>query len=486
MPQVVIFTDVTYPGFGRYAGTYRIATELRLAGYEVQVVDFFTYWTFEQLCLIIDKFIDHRTVMVGFSCTFMNTHKEFSTRIERQKKWSESSYGVVFGREDILDVIGYIKAKNPHTSIVVGGHKADLCEVEPLNKYVDWILNRQSDVSVVRLVEHLVDQSVELKTSYGNVINDSTYPVEDYNKSRIIYNESDLIFPKENLPMEIARGCVFKCTFCSYPLLKKKQWDFTRDPKLICTDLLDAYNKYGTEGFLFADDTYNDSVEKVEKLHEEFVKLPFDLNFSTYARADMMISKPHTMDLLYESGMRSVFFGIETFNREAGKSIGKGMDPQKLRDGLYEAKSRPGWDKIMTTSGFIIGLPHETEESLQETFEWLQRDDCPLDSYSPTVLQIAPTSTIGKNMMKHGYEFDSNGKWKSEWMTEEQAEDIVNQWYKGMTKKPRSRFTFTHFNRMKNIGWTLDDFDQLRYSNKESWIRKNELKEQYYYRLINI
>ena len=184
--------------------------------------------------------------------------------------------------------------------------------------------------------------------------------------------------------------------------------------------------------------------------------------------------------------MRSVFFGIETFNREAGKSIGKGMDPQKLRDGLYEAKSRPGWDKIMTTSGFIIGLPHETEESLQETFEWLQRDDCPLDSYSPAVLQIAPTSTIGENMMKHGYEFDSNGKWKSEWMTEEQAEDIVKQWYRGMTKKPRSRFTFTHFNRMKNIGWTLDDFDQRRYSNGESWIRKNELKEQYYHRLINI
>ena len=40
-PDVIFLTDICSPGFGRYAGTYRCATELRDKGYEVQVVEFF-------------------------------------------------------------------------------------------------------------------------------------------------------------------------------------------------------------------------------------------------------------------------------------------------------------------------------------------------------------------------------------------------------------------------------------------------------------
>ena len=68
--QIVIFTEVSYPGFGRYAGTYRIATELRAAGYEVQVVEFFTRMDQEELFKVIDKFVTRETKLVGFSCTF--------------------------------------------------------------------------------------------------------------------------------------------------------------------------------------------------------------------------------------------------------------------------------------------------------------------------------------------------------------------------------------------------------------------------------
>ena len=68
--QVVIFTEVSWGGFGRYAGTYRVATELRQAGYTVQVIEFFVQWDDDQLTKIIDKFITNETLLVGFSCTF--------------------------------------------------------------------------------------------------------------------------------------------------------------------------------------------------------------------------------------------------------------------------------------------------------------------------------------------------------------------------------------------------------------------------------
>ena len=484
--QVVIFTEVCYGGFGRYAGTYRVATELRDAGYSVQIVEFFTQWNQDQICKIIDKFITAETRLVGFSSTFLLPKKmEWAGRANRRSIKSE----VLFGRDDIWEVLDYINHVAPQSKIMVGGAKSYLAEDPPYNEVVDFVLGGQSDESIIALADHVFYES-DIKVSYKkgkcNVVLEKEYPVENYTTSRIRYDDRDLVFPGEILPIELARGCIFKCTFCSYSLIGKKVWEFNRAPDLVAEDLLDAYNKFGTTGFMFCDDTYNDSVDKVERLHKEFIKLPFDLSFSTYARADMLVTHKHTAPLLYESGMRSVFFGIETFNHKAGKSIGKGMDPQKLKDGLYELKSLPGWKDIVTTSGFIVGLPFETEDSIRATFDWLLQEDCPLDSFSPTALHIGPNSAIGKNMERYGYKYDENGEWYSEWMTERQAKGLVAEYMGQAMGRPRAYFQFTFFGRMQNIGWTLDDFDKGRYTVEESNVRKVVLQDKYFERLMHL
>jgi radical SAM superfamily enzyme YgiQ (UPF0313 family) len=200
----------------------------------------------------------------------------------------------------------------------------------------------------------------------------------------------------------------------------------------------------------------------------------------------MIISKPHTAPLLYESGMRSVFFGIESLNHESGKSIGKGMDPERLKDGLYEIKALPGWKDIVTSSGFIIGLPFDTEETIQATFDWLLRPDCPLDSFSPAPLSITPFSAIGKNMEKYGYKWDENGEWYSKWMTEARAKELEMEYMQLRKTKPRAMAQFVYFGRMQNIGWTLEDFDNLRYTHDESNKRKRELKDKYYTNMMSL
>jgi hypothetical protein len=40
--QTIIFSDVLYPGYGKNAGAYRLATELRNNGYTCLVVDLFS------------------------------------------------------------------------------------------------------------------------------------------------------------------------------------------------------------------------------------------------------------------------------------------------------------------------------------------------------------------------------------------------------------------------------------------------------------
>ena len=51
-------------------------------------------------------------------------------------------------------------------------------------------------------------------------------------------------------------------------------------------------------------------------------RLPFELKYRAYIRADLMGAFPETIDLLYQSGLRSAFCGIETLHERASKIIG--------------------------------------------------------------------------------------------------------------------------------------------------------------------
>ena len=94
-PDVVLFTEVCSSGFGRYAGTYRIASELRDNGYIVQVVEYFTKWSTYELMSIIRKFVTKDCLWVGVSTTFLSpdTHRKRKDVLEAPTS--------VTGRDDL-------------------------------------------------------------------------------------------------------------------------------------------------------------------------------------------------------------------------------------------------------------------------------------------------------------------------------------------------------------------------------------------------
>ena len=137
----------------------------------------------------------------------------------------------------------------------------------------------------------------------------------DFTTSKINWQKKHFINEREHLPIEIARGCIFKCKFCNYFLNGKKLWDFVKSPETLYDEMSSNFDKFGTTGYMYSDDTYNDSTEKIRVLKEQcYDKLPFNVEFSTYARADLIISNPEQLDILMESGLKAVLFGIETFN----------------------------------------------------------------------------------------------------------------------------------------------------------------------------
>jgi len=66
--------------------------------------------------------------------------------------------------------------------------------------------------------------------------------------------------------------------------------------------------------------------------------------------------------------------GIETFNREAGKLVRKGMDPDQLKEGLLDFQSYTDTHaprRYRANIQMICGIPGETVESWYDSMEWL-------------------------------------------------------------------------------------------------------------------
>jgi hypothetical protein len=488
--EVILFTDVADTiGYGKYAGTYKIATEVRNKGYSCQVVDLFSFYSYNQLEKIIDKFITSETLLIGFSCTLMEKRKD------------NNVYN--FGRslEEFTSIVEYAKSKNSKVKVCLGGARMTLNSYWP---GVDYVVINKGDVAIIKLLDHLSKGSdlKTVKTDPCHVIDGSDYfyTQEQFAQSSIVYQSQDIIFPGESLPVEIARGCIFQCAFCHFDLIGKKIGDWQKDEYTLRDELIRNYELFGTTHYMLADELINESLPKMEMIHRVFTGLPFKISYTSYARLDLIWKFPEMREMLLESGAASLAFGIETMNDYAGKKIGKGLGEKRIKETLaYCGELWKG--KIITSSNFIVGLPGEDEFSIRKTLDYLLSDDCSLDVFGFLPLYIRAdhdgrsTSKIDQDPKKYGYSIKINQPWEGEQMNFTQASALVREIYNDPRLQQRSKFhAATWIGRIMNLGFSIDQIFEMitdretSYNSLNSILidRSNILKNQYYTRLMSL
>jgi radical SAM superfamily enzyme YgiQ (UPF0313 family) len=208
-------------------------------------------------------------------------------------------------------------------------------------------------------------------------------------------------------------------------LTGKKKFDFIKNSDLLSQELLDNWEKYQVSDYYVLDDTFNDNEYKLNLLLTAVKKLPFRPNFWSYTRLDLLTTRNH-VDLLYEIGLRSMYFGIETLNPTTAKIIGKGFDRERQIDTVRYIRDR--YPDIRMHGSFIIGLPQESIESVTDTFNRCFDQDIPLHTYRFHQLIIKRpqykswSSEIERDFEKFGYLDLSENKqskfvnWKNKFM----------------------------------------------------------------------
>jgi radical SAM superfamily enzyme YgiQ (UPF0313 family) len=439
MYNAIIFTDC----WGEISnipaiGAYKCAHSLRKNGYTCLVINHIGDFEFDELVSLLDQSIGDTTRLIGFSTTFMANKSESKDNPGLSALFSSRNEMMLpQGAEFEKSIIKYIRDKNNLVKTVVGGTKAT---VNYSNRDIDYVCVGYSEVSVVNLMDHLC-KGVELEHShrniFGRVILDDRYaPSYEFAKEDMEWLDTDVVNHK-CLPIEIGRGCIFQCKFCSYPLVGKKNLDYVKSTVCLQHELQRNYEQFGVKNYLIMDDTFNDNVEKLKRIESVVAKLDFQPEFWAYIRLDLLCTRPETLDILYRIGIRSMTFGIETMHPGAAKSIGKGFDRSKLVAKLDEIAER--YPDMYTGSGFIVGLPGETPDDLRKTSDRLISGEIKLHhwQWAPVFIErvgkVTYTSEFGRDFEKYGYrdqtpqELSKMVNWKSDIMTRVEATELANE-----------------------------------------------------------
>jgi radical SAM superfamily enzyme YgiQ (UPF0313 family) len=440
--DAVIFTDGQVMSFHyKTLGAYRVATELRNAGYSVLVIDFFGEWCAkeEDLYALLKKCISSSTKMVGYASTFFtwSVPEDNKTTYRSTRNALELSFFPTY-YEKIAQYNSFIKELSPNAKIVYGGNRASEVNEELYNVGLDYIVRGLADKMIVDLMDEIVSgrggRFSDVVQGVKIIDYDFKGAMFDFTQALTRYEPEDFISANEVLPLETSRGCIFKCSFCEYPLLGRKAsekgYHKTRD--ILTREFADNYEKLGVSNYIFVDDTFNESTEKLLEINAAIKDSGVPVRFFAYLRADLVKAFPEQIELLKEMGLQTAFYGIETLNPKAARAIGKGGDIEALKKSITHSKDVWG-DDVLVFGSFIFGLPYEDEASINEWMSWVYQSN--LDCFAVNPLYLVSSlwkSEITRNPEKYGYTFTSKeadfGWVNNQGLTQAHAKLLSEKW----------------------------------------------------------
>lgn len=358
--HAIILGGILKDSTGRPLGPYRLRTALAKEGFRAEVIDYAWALREDELLILLQRYISNDTLIIGISNIWFTTGAE-KDNTELNRWFTERFFQVV-------------KREWPWIKIVIGGTKTALVQgAELLKSPADWWLSGFADIGLHKLLKFLSGQDTNLQYRTdvdGTHVIDCNlhYRVENMDDLETVLESNDRFLPFQPISLEVSRGCIFTCSFCTHPFLGKKSFEYIRTPESLASELARNYELFRTTRYIITDDTFNDSMEKLERVARaiELSKIP-NFEFVSYIRAELLATKPEMIPMLKQLNCKGAFIGLESLNKEARRIIGKGMDAERVIAALASFKSTTD---VKMYASMIVGLPGDT---LDDAYNWLER-----------------------------------------------------------------------------------------------------------------
>lgn len=163
--------------------------------------------------------------------------------------------------------------------------------------------------------------------------------------------------------MYASKGCPFACTFCTVRRTSFKK----RSSDSILKEISYLKERFGIRTISFFDETFTMDRKRVIELCEGLKR--DNLNITWYCNTRVELVSKDLFLKMREGGCRGVSFGVESGSQQILDNIQKGNTIEEAEAAIKSAKEAG----IKTYCSFIIGLPGETKDTIQETYDFVRR-----------------------------------------------------------------------------------------------------------------
>lgn len=292
----------------------------------------------------------------------------------------------------LIQISSIVKEANPNIKTVVGGPYATANDKKLLdeNKNIDIILSGEAEFAMLDLVKAL-DENKSLKNIKGIAYREKGKIIKTETREPL-ENLDDLPFPAfdllpdlklyspafryKRLPMisiATSRGCPHTCIFCSSRVSGYRY----HSPEYIFNQFK-YFKQLGVKEVAIVDENFALLNKRVEELCDLIIKNNLNITWSCagVTIASLSGSNIKLIEKMAEAGCWYLAFGLESGNMNVLKNnqATKIQDLENVRKVLKACRK----NGITTKGYFILGLPTDTKETINETVNFAK--SLPLDT----------------------------------------------------------------------------------------------------------
>ena len=364
----------------------------------------------------------------------------------------------------IVEIIRFIRQYNQKVKIIVGGPyvstKFRACNANELDYLfkslgADFYVNSsQGEAALVNIIS-----SLKNNLTFGNINNIYYKTDKGFVSTPLVREDNNLsgnmvdwnLFAdrvNEFVNVRACISCPFSCSFCGFPEHAGKFQ--TADVDTLEQELNGLNKIKSLKGVSFVDDTFNVPVKRFKKLLRMMIKNDYAFKWNSFFRCQF--ADDEMVKLMKESGCENVLLGLESGNNQILKNMNKATTVEKFYEGIALLKQYG----VMSMGNFIIGFPGETEETVQDTVEFIKGSQ--LDFYRTQLWYYEPITPIARQKDKYDLKGESF-EWSHKTMDSKNACDLIYDIvlnFEGPVRYPQYYFDYDNVFQLPHKGITIE------------------------------
>lgn len=348
-------------------GLLYIAAALEKAGHEVKIIDNETEeMPLEELGRLAK---DWQPEIIGISATTVTFKKARETA-------------------------RHFKSILPQVPIIFGGpHLASFPKISLEFPEIDFVVVGEGEITIVELVSALTSQQNQgLENIKGLAFKKDDQIIQNPLRPEVanldelpnpawhlidLKKYHDVMSKKKRLAtMMSSRGCPYNCLWCD-PEGRFGKMFRARSANNILDEIDYLYQK-GIREIIFYDDTFTVNRDRIVDFCHKLIAKKLDLVWECRTRVNLV--DDDLLRLMKKAGCYRIRFGVESGNDEILRFIRKNITKEQVRNAFNWSHK----NHIETFAYFMLGLPQETEKTVEETIDFSLEIKPDFVMYSPT------------------------------------------------------------------------------------------------------